>query len=95
MPEISDIVNEVLGFFLAASETTSLGSVTMLSYFIKNPSGLKKVRDEFDHLYKSALKDDPSLADKSRLEVLNAIINAETQDSYEYTKLVNQEVLRF
>ena len=41
------------------------------------------------------MKSDPSLANMSRLEVLNKLINSETQDAYEFVKLLNAEALRF
>ena len=47
-PEISDVVDEILGMFGAATETTAFASSTGVSYFIKNPQSLKRIREEFD-----------------------------------------------
>ena len=41
------------------------------------------------------MKSDPSLANLSKLEVLNKLINSETQDAYEFVKLLYAEILRF
>ena len=46
------------------------------------------MRKEFDALYQEKLKEDPNLASLTRMERLSKLVNAETQDSYEYIKLV-------
>ena len=48
LPEISDVVDEILALFGAASETTSFASSTIVSYCIKNPQSVKRMREEFD-----------------------------------------------
>ena len=50
-PEIfddQDIIDEILSFFLAASETTQKTTQTILSHLTKYPEILTKVRDEFE-----------------------------------------------
>jgi len=86
MPKTSDVVDEVLGAFMAATETTQCAAITVVNYFIKNPDGLKKCRQEFDELYQEHLKQDPSLANLSRMEKLNILINAEISEHYEFMK---------
>jgi cytochrome P450 len=72
------VVDEILSAFAAATETTQSAIITVISYFIKNPDGLAKVRKEFDSLYQEKLKEDPTLAQMSRMERLNRLVNAET-----------------
>jgi len=46
-PDVMDVVDTICDFFAAAAETTQSGTRTLLSYFIKNPKGLAKVRSQF------------------------------------------------
>jgi hypothetical protein len=47
LPSVSDVVDEVIGLFLAASETTQSATITTMNYFAKNPDSLKRMRDEY------------------------------------------------
>ena len=42
-----DIIDELLDFFVAASQTTSFVSITILSHLALNKQSLAKVRSEF------------------------------------------------
>ena len=51
IPDAENVVDEILGAFAAATETTNAAIITIINYFIKNPKSLKRVRDEYEALY--------------------------------------------
>ena len=56
------IVDELLGFFGAATDTTHNVIKTALTYLMKDNDSLKKVRDEFAKILNLEIKKDQSLA---------------------------------
>ena len=60
------IVDEMLGFFGAATETTHNTTYTILTHLMQNKETLEKVRAEFSRVLEKHIKEDPDLA-KSNL----------------------------
>ena len=50
----------------------------MLSYFSKNPDGLQKIRERFEKSIAAAAKDDASLINVGRAELLKKVVTLET-----------------
>jgi len=94
-PDIYDVVDEIIDFFTAASATTQSGTITILSHFIKDKKSLQRARAEFDSFYAQKLKEDPSLGELSREDLLRKLITANTYDYFEYIGMVVNEGLRF
>ena len=89
------IVDELLGFFGAATETTHNVIKTILTYFTKNRASLEKVRAEFSKILKQEITDDPSLASLTLIEQLRKTVTVDNCFDLEYLNMVIQEGLRF
>ena len=50
-PSVDDVVDEIIDFFSAASETTQAVTQNLTSYFIKNKKSLERSRKEFDEFF--------------------------------------------
>ena len=62
------IIDELIGFFGAATETTHNVMKTIVTYLSKTPESLKKIRDEFNELMSEQIKTSPELATLSRAD---------------------------
>ena len=56
------IIDELLGFFGAATETTHNSMKTIITYLTKNRESLEKIRYEFNQMFEKEVQQDPSLA---------------------------------
>ena len=62
------VVDELLGFFGAATETTHNVFQTILTHLCKDKDSITKIRSEFSKVYSEQLKSDPSLASAPKSE---------------------------
>lgn len=70
------IVDELIDFFVAASQTTMHTQQTAFGHYTTTPASREKARAEFDEMVKQL--DDPSLEGLSRAELLRKTINIES-----------------
>ena len=59
------IMDELLGFFGAATETTHNSMKIIITYLTKNRESLEKIRAEFNQMFEKEVQQDPSLAELS------------------------------
>jgi len=62
------IIDELLGFFGAATETTHNVMKTIVTYLSKTPDSMVKIRSEFDKMFAEQCKQDPKLTTLSKAE---------------------------
>ena len=67
----------------------------MVSYLSKNPEGLKKVREQFEKSVAELVKEDPSLRNLEKKELLRRTVTLDTVQDQEFLNMVMQETLRF
>ena len=73
------IVDNLIGFMFAATETSQFASQTSISHLTQCPETLKKVREEYKRLvYQPAIEEDPSLADLPQREFLDQVLTMDT-----------------
>ena len=73
------IVDNIIGFMFAATETSQFASQTSISHLTQNKDTLKKVREEYQRLvYQPAIEEDPSLADLSQKQFLDKVLTMDT-----------------
>ena len=89
------IVDEMIGFFGAATETTHKVLQTVLTHLMQNKKSLEKVRAEFDKVLDSHIREDPKLADLTKSEQLNKVVSVDSCFDFEYLNWTNIEGLRF
>ena len=89
------IVDELLGFFGAATDTTHNSMKTILTYFTKNGSSLAKVRDEFDGILNAEISKEKDLQKLSFGKQLKEIVTIDNCFDLEYLNMVILEGLRF
>ena len=74
------IVQNLLGFIYAATETTHFISQTIISHLAQPrfKESVKKIRDEFDRkIRQPAIEEDPSLADLPLREFLDRAVTSD------------------
>lgn len=89
------IVDEMLGFFGGATETTHNVLQTVLTHLMQNKKSLEKVRAEFDKVLDSHIKEDPKLANATKSEQLNKAVSVDSCFDFEYLNWTTMEGLRF
>lgn len=62
------IIDELLGFFGAATETTHNVMKTIITYLSKTPESLKKIRAEFNSMQAQEFKDHPEFTKLPKAE---------------------------
>ena len=72
------IVDELLDFFLAGTQTTQFSTQTIVSYLSKNPDGLAKMREQFERSGAEMVKEDASLRNLDKKELLRKIVTLDT-----------------
>ena len=93
-PEIFDesaIVDELVDFLIAGTQTTQFVTQTVLAHFATNPESLKRVRDEFNSVLREAGVDRSS---KSLTEILRSDLTMDMCGDLTYLGYVIQEALR-
>jgi cytochrome P450 len=55
------IIDELVDFFAAGSETTQNGTQTIVNHFVKDKTSLEKVRKEFAEVKKAYIEEHPEL----------------------------------
>ena len=86
------IVNELMDFFFAGSQTTQYVSQTIITHFVHKPDSLKKVRDELKKVTQEQFPDEVSSNDCA---YLNAVMKVEVFQDLEYLSTVINEALRY
>ena len=89
------IVDELLGFFGAATDTTHNVIKTALTYLMKDNDSLKKVRDEFAKILNLEIKKDQSLAALPLDGQLKRVVTTDNCFELEFLNMVTMEALRF
>ena len=89
------IIDELMDFFLAGTQTTQFATQTIVSYFSKNPDGLKKVREQFEQSVAELVKEDASLRNLEKKELLRKTVTLEVVQDQEFLNMVMQETMRF
>ena len=82
------IIDELVDFFLAATQTTQYATQTIMSYFSKNPDGVNKVRKELEQSISQQIKEDESLKNLGKAELLQKTVHMETCQDQDFLSLV-------
>ena len=89
------IIDELLGFFGAATETTHNVTKTILTYLCKKPESLYKIRGEFDEMFAQQCKQDFTLSSQSKAEQMKKLVTVDNCFDLDFLNLVICEGLRF
>ena len=90
------IMNNIIGFIFAATETTHFASQTCVTHLTQSPESVAKARAEFKKvILEPALLEDPSIADLPEREMLNKVVTSDAVLDLEYATHIMQETLRF
>jgi cytochrome P450 len=89
------IIDELIDFFGAGSETTQNATQTIVSHFVKNKASLARVRKEFAAVKQAYIEENPELKNLSTEEQLHKTVNLENCQDLEYLNMVIQETLRY
>jgi len=88
------IVDELLDFFIAATQTTQLTTKTILSYLALAPDSMKKIRDEFASFREKLCEGKSDLSKLSPVDFLDKMFDQENAGDLEYLGYVINEALR-
>ena len=89
------IIDELLDFFGAAAVTSQMTTTTVIAHFIKCPADLQRVRDEIQAMKEAQIKQDPSLKDLSKVELLKRIVTLDNCMDLTFLANVINEAMRF
>lgn len=89
------IIDELLGFFGAATETTHNVMKTTLTYLTKTPDSLAKVRAEFQQILSVEAKSYPDFSKLSLADQFKKVVTVDNCFDLEFLNMVILESLRF
>jgi len=85
----ADIVDNLIGFIFAATETTNFSSQTITTHLTQSQESRVKLRKEFKQVITDpAVAEDPSLANLSKREFLDKVVTLETSMDLEFATQV-------
>ena len=92
----TDIVNNMIGFIFAATETTHFASQTATTHLTQSQESREKMRKEFKQVVTDpAIAEDPSLANLSKAAFLDKVVTLDASMELEFSTRVMQEAMRF
>jgi len=81
----ADIVDNIIGFITAATETTNFSSQTITAHLTQSRESRDKLRKEFKQVITDpAIAEDPSLANLSKAELLDKVVTLESAQDLEF-----------
>ena len=83
-----DVIDEIVDFFGAASETTQKSLQTIMSHLAKSPESRNRIRAEFLEVVKQEVKARPELAKLSMREMMKELITFDNIKDLEYLSWV-------
>ena len=83
-----DVIDEIVDFFGAASETTQKSLQTIMSHLAKSPDSRNKIRAEFLEVVKQEVKARPELAKLSMRDMMKELITFDNIKDLEYLSWV-------
>ena len=89
------MVDELLGFFGAATETTHNVLQTILTHLMQGNDSLQKVRTEFTKVLDEEIKNNPELAKASKTDQMKRAVSVDSCFDFEYLNTCIMEGLRF
>jgi len=89
------LIDEILDFIGAASETTQKNIQTLMAHLIKSETDRARVRNEFSTVIKSQLEKEPSLKEASQIDFLRQTVSFDNIQDLQFLECCMKEALRF